>query len=31
MKLIDEQMVPTGWLNDGNESDKEILMNFWLV
>jgi hypothetical protein len=28
MKLIDEQMVPTGWLNDGNESDKEIMMNF---
>jgi hypothetical protein len=28
MKLIDEQMVPTGWLNDGNESYKEIMMNF---
>lgn len=28
MRLIDEQMVPTGWLNDGNESEKDSLVNF---
>lgn len=28
MRLIDEQMVPTGWLNDGSETEKDILMNF---
>lgn len=28
MRLIDEQMVPIGWLNDGSESEKDIITNF---
>ena len=28
LKLIEEQMTPTGWVTDGNEIDRDTLVNF---
>lgn len=28
MKMIDEELLPVGWFNDGNEDDNEIPINF---